>query len=138
MNNGLKNFIYKGYKFGIVGILSTIINYGVFAFLFKIISVHYIFSSVSGYLLGLLLGYLLNKNWTFVVEVDKSKSYIVSYVFVYFISLISSQLLLFTLVETFIINPLYANIFSIALSTLMNFLGTNFFVFRIIEKNYVR
>ena len=80
MNNGLRNFIYKGYKFGVVGIFSTIFNYGVFAFLFKVISVYYIVSSVTGYVAGLLLGYLLNKNWTFIAQVDKSKSYIIGLV----------------------------------------------------------
>ena len=83
MNNELKNIFYIGYKFGIVGMLSTIFNYSIFAFLYKIISVYYIVSSVIGYVSGLLLGYLLNKNWTFVSQVDKSKSYIIGYIAVY-------------------------------------------------------
>jgi len=77
MSNELKNILYKGYKFGIVGILSTTFNYGIFVVLYKIISIHYIVSSVTGYVSGLLLGYLLNKNWTFSAQVDKSKNYIV-------------------------------------------------------------
>ena len=103
MSNELKNFIYKGYKFGIVGMLSTIFNYGIFAFLYKIISIHYIVSSVTGYVSGLFLGYLLNKNWTFSAQVDKSKNYIVSYICVYGVSLVSSQVFLFFLVEILIL-----------------------------------
>ena len=99
MSNGLKNFLYKGYKFGIVGILSTVFNYGVFAFLYKIVSVHYILSSITGYVSGLLLGYLLNKNWTFIAQVDKSKSYIVGYITVYAISLVSSQAFLYKILQ---------------------------------------
>jgi len=136
MNNGLRKFFYKGYKFGIVGILSTIFNYGVFAFLYKIISLHYIVSSVTGYVSGLLLGYLLNKNWTFIAQVDKSRSYIVGYITVYAVSLVSSQAFLFFLVELLLINPLYANILAIVLSTIMNFLGTNLFVFKNTGKTY--
>lgn len=37
MSSGLKNFLYKGYKFGIVGILSIIMNFlGTNFFVFKI------------------------------------------------------------------------------------------------------
>ena len=136
MINELKTFLYKGYKFGIVGILSTVFNYGVFALLYKIISVHYILSSITGYVSGLLLGYQLNKNWTFIDQVDKSKSYIVGYITVYAVSLVSSQAFLFFLVEFLLINPLYANILAIVLSTVMNFLGTNFFVFKKTGKTY--
>ena len=136
MINGLKNFLYKGYKFGIVGILSTVFNYGVFAFLYKIVSVHYILSSITGYVSGLLLGYQSNKNWTFIAQVDKSKSYIVGYITVYAVSLVSCQAFLFFLVEFLLINPLYANILAIVLSTVMNFLGTNFFVFKKTGKTY--
>ena len=136
MINGLKNFLYKGYKFGIVGILSTVFNYGVFAFLYKIVSVHYILSSITGYVSGLSVGYLLNKNWTFIAQVDKSKSYIVGYITIYAVSLVSSQAFLLFLVEILLINPLYANVLAIVLSTVMNFLGTNFFVFKNSGKTY--
>ena len=130
------NILYKGYKFGIVGMLSTIFNYGIFAFLYKIISIHYIVSSVTGYVSGLFLGYLLNKNWTFITQVDKSKNYIVSYITVYSVSLVSSQAFLLFLVEFLLINPLYGNIFAIVLTTVMNFFGTNFYVFKKTEKPY--
>ena len=136
MSNELKNFLYKGYKFGIVGILSTVFNYGVFAFLYKIVSVHYILSSITGYVSGLSVGYLLNKNWTFIAQVDKSKSYIVGYITIYAVSLVSSQAFLLFLVEILLINPLYANVLAIVLSTVMNFLGTNFFVFKNSGKTY--
>ena len=103
---------------------------------YKIISVNYIVSSVTGYVSGLLIGYLLNRNWTFIAQVEKSKSYIVGYIKVYVVSLVSSQAFLFFLVEFLLINPLYGNIFAIFLSTVMNFFGTNFYVFKKTEKPY--
>ena len=135
MNVGLIHFIKKGYKFGIVGIISTIINYGVFALLYKTLGIYYILSSVTGYVSGLSLGYLLNKHWTYIEQIEKTKSYIIEYIIVYMISLFISQIFLYSVVEIITINPLYANILAIGLSTIMNFLGTNFFVFRK-TKNY--
>jgi putative flippase GtrA len=130
MNNRLKKYIYKGYKFIMVGFCSTIFNFSVFVFFYKLCVVHYIASSILGYLAGLLLGYFINKNWTFSTQVDKSKSYIRGYVVVYLTSLVASQTLLYTYVELLLINPLYANVIAIGLSTLMNFIGTNYFVFK--------
>ena len=94
-------------------------------------------SAIIGYVSGLLLGYQINKNWTFIDQVHKSKIYIVSYITVYVVSLISSQISLLYFVEILLIKPLYANIFAIVLSTVMNFLGTNFFVFKNNEKTRV-
>ena len=130
MKSSFNYFINKAIKFGVVGTISTAVNYGSFAFLFKIVGLYYLFSSVTGYMIGVLVGYLLNKNWTFVQQVNKSKNYLMVYIIVYVVSLISSQLLLILLVEKIILDPLFANIYAIALSATMNFLGSNYFVFK--------
>ena len=135
MSNFFKNFLYKCFKFGIVGIVSTIINYIIFLFIYKILNVYYIVSSGTGYVFGLISGYLLNRNWTFVNQVDIAKNYFVGYFFVYVVSLISSQVLLFYLVEHLFLIPIYANIYVIGLSTILNFSGTNYFVFKSMDKN---
>ena len=75
------NILQKGYRFILVGAFSTTINYSIFSLLYKVMSIYYIFSSVLGYLTGLSVGYLLNKNWTYIAQIDKSKSYIYSYMF---------------------------------------------------------
>ena len=124
------HLLLKILRFAIVGGLSTLINYGSFAFLYKIIGLYYLLSSIIGYILGLLTGYALNKNWTFIAQVDENKSYLLGYFIVYIASLILSQLLLLLLVEKIGIVPLVANIFAIMLSTILNFLGANFFVFK--------
>ena len=135
MINKLKSILHKGFKFGIVGILSTIINYGVFVFLYKVINVYYLISSISGYVLGLLFGYYINKNWTFSAQIIQKKVYIIKYVNVYLISLVSSQSFLFFLVEFWSIRPQYANILAIVLSAVINFSGINLLVFNKTEKS---
>lgn len=134
MTSTSTTFLLKVFRFSIVGVVSTIVNYGGFAFLYKIIGLYYLLSSITGYMAGVLTGYFLNKNWTFVAQVDKEKSYLLGYVVVYVVSLIASQLLLLFLVEKILMDPLISNIFAIALSTIMNFSGTNFLIFRKGEK----
>lgn len=54
-----------GSKFLVVGIISTVLNYALFWFLAQILSVNYLVSSISGYLFGLICGFLINNFWTF-------------------------------------------------------------------------
>lgn len=123
------SFLTKFLKFGIVGVISTIANYGLFTLLLKVFVLHYILSAVAGYMTGLVLGFFLNKNWTFVAQIDRQRSYLFLYFVVYIISLIFSQLFLILLVEKLELDPLLANVFAIGLSTISNFIGTNYFVF---------
>jgi len=121
--------IEKIIKFLIVGFISTLINYSAFALLYRLLNLNYLISSAAGYLIGLIAGYFMNKYWTFASQVEAKKRYFFMYLAVYTVSLISSLAFLRFLVETKIFNPLIANILAIALSTAMNFLGTNFIVF---------
>lgn len=129
MKNESVVFVTKCLKFGIVGVISTIANYGLFTLLLKAFGLYYILSAAAGYITGLVLGFYLNKNWTFVAQIDRQKSHLFLYSIVYIISLIFSQMLLFSLVEKLKLDPLLANVFAICLSTIMNFMGTNYFVF---------
>ena len=49
-------------KFILIGILSTIINYGSFYALLEFLSVYYLLSSGIGFFLGVIAGYFLNKD----------------------------------------------------------------------------
>lgn len=125
----------KAIKFLIVGGIGTALNYVTFLLLFKLLNVHYIAASVIGYITGLILGYYLNKNWTYYAASSQNseQKYICKYLTVYMLSLLASQILLKFLVEQKIFNELIANVFAIGLSTLTNFLGTNFIVFVVKE-----
>ncbi len=57
--------VTTGSKFVVVGIISTVLNYALFWFLAQILSVNYLVSSISGYLFGLICGFLINNFWTF-------------------------------------------------------------------------
>ena len=93
----------------------------------------YILCSSTGYIFGLLFGYHLNKNWTFVNQIILKKKYSFLYFIAYFLSLIISQFFLYILVEIYYYDPKIANIGAIAFSTIMNFLSTNFIIFKKIK-----
>ena len=123
--------IVKIFKFLISGSISTIINYSIFYFLHNIFDEFYILCSSAGYILGLLFGYFLNKNWTFINQITLSNNYLIPYFAAYSLSLVISQFLLYILVNNYYFDPKIANLGAIAFSTIMNFLSTNFIIFKI-------
>ncbi len=116
-------------KFLIVGGFSTILNYAIFYGLYKLIGIYYLLSSAIGFLSGVVFGYFFNKTWTFQSK-SKARMEIVKYYLVYIFSLFFSLVILRIEVEYFMINPLIANIITISITTIINFAGTKFFVFR--------
>ena len=122
--------IIKIFKFLISGGLSTVINYSIFYFLYNIFNEFYILCSSTGYILGLLFGYFLNRNWTFINQTTLKNSYLIPYFIAYFLSLIISQYFLYILVENYYFDPKIANLGAIAFSTIMNFSSTNFIIFK--------
>ena len=121
--------------FSIVGGVSTIINYASFVFMYKALQFHYIFSSSVGYLIGLLLGYYLNKNWIFFQKVIIGKSYVVKYSVAQLAGLFFSQVLLWSLVEILCFGPLLANLIALGLASIASFILIDLFVFKAAGEN---
>lgn len=125
-----KQLLNRFIKFLIVGGTCTLINYAIFYFLFNFFSVQYLLSSAIGYTSGLVIGYYINKFWTYSVDRDSEEKYMFKYLAVYIASLAGSTLFLKLLVDILSLDPRLANIFAIGLSTITNFVGTNFLVFK--------
>ena len=71
----MENTVHKEvFKFLIVGGLSTILNYAVFFIAYDLLNINYIISSALGYAIGLIFGYILNRNWTFAQDKAEKKS----------------------------------------------------------------
>lgn len=115
-----RNFIF-------VGILSTIINYGLVLMLHNILGINIYFSSFAGYLTGLLFGFFFNKAWTF----KSSRHFfdeIIKYLFVYFSNFIISLVILYSLIAIDFADEL-AVLVAIFYTTLANFFGLKKWVF---------
>ncbi len=117
-------------KFAAVGFLSTTLNYGLFFYSYNLIKLNYISASALGYISGLILGYLLNKSWTYQYSGTKQSQIIYKYLTVYIGSLLLGLIVLKILVNNYGFDANLANILVIGLSTITNFSGTKFWVFK--------
>ena len=123
-----KNFAQQVTKFLVVGIVGTIVNYLVFATLL-FVGVSYLLSMPAGFISGTILGYRLNRTWTFNITHSRNFQF-VRYLFVYSVSMALGAIFLAFLVEIVGLKPLIANVVTIFLTTTTNFLGIKTFAFK--------
>jgi putative flippase GtrA len=116
-------------KFTVVGITSTILNYGVFYIFLQFLHIGYLAASWTGYVVWFILGYFLNKSWTFEQKGKHNVNKIIQYTLVYTFSLFSWLWILYILVHIFSFDPKICNILIIWYTTMTNFIWTKYLVF---------
>lgn len=114
-------------KFLLVGSVSTTINYGIFALLFRS-GFHYLLAAAIGFLSGVFLAFFLNKRYTFESKEKEHAKQMVQYYGVNIFSLVVNLFSLAIFVKAGI-NVYIANLIAIGISTITNFLGSKI-VFR--------
>ncbi len=117
-------------RFLITGGISTLISYSTFITSLHIFNTHYILANFTAFIISIIFGYNCNKRWSFGGDHHKS-SHIIEYLAIY----ISSSLILSTIILKITIDyigiiPEIAYIFSLCITTCINFLGTKFLVFK--------
>jgi putative flippase GtrA len=116
------------FRFLVVGGISTVINYGVFWLLLK--QNNYQMASAAGFMTGLIVGFFLNKNWTFQYPGPTTIRIVATYISTYVLSLVLSLVLLSCLVHYFGMMAIYANIVCIVFTTCTNYAGIKLLVFQ--------
>ena len=118
-------------KFAIVGSIGAVINLSILYCLTELFNFYYIFSEIVAFTVAVTNNYILNKLWTFKRKLEEE--FILKYFEYVFINLISLALnlcLLFTLVESFEVWYLYAEVVATGCGFLINFSGNKFWTFR--------
>ncbi len=148
----------KFIKFGIVGTTSTVFSLAAFWLIIGQYPQFNLIAKAIGYITGFFVGFTLNKFWTYIDQADDGEKYLLKYIMVYGSTFV--VYLLFNFVcdhfihpNYYIAKPFYAsgnnitaswfmdngplvsNILSICVNVVLNFLGTNFLVFKVPEPN---
>jgi putative flippase GtrA len=137
-NNFINNEKFKHIiKFGCVGCLNTMFDFGIFSLLNILFGFNYVISQIVSYSSGTLNSYLFNKFWTFndTRTNKKTPMEIIQFIVVNSASLGVSLLGLSILLKDKSMNPFFAKIFSMVLAQVVNFLGYRFWVFGRIEQS---
>lgn len=126
-NDNLKHIM----KFGFVGCLNTLFDFGIFSLLNVLFGINYIISQITSYFSGTLNSYLFNRLWTFndTRSNKKTTMEILQFIFVNLTSLSVSLISLSILMKNNFLNSFFAKITSMILAQIVNFLGYKFWVF---------
>jgi putative flippase GtrA len=146
----------KFIKFGIVGTSSTMVSLLVFWLLSLQFPALNLLTKAAGWIMGFFVGFTLNKFWTYVDQTDDGEKYLIKYIAVYAITFFIYLGFNF-LCDHYIFpnvymadffksmewlktsewlnnnGPFVSNIISILLNVMLNFIGTNFLVFKVPE-----
>lgn len=116
-------------RFCIVGLFNTCVNYGVYLVSMLALKTHYLIAGAIGFLSGAFVGFFLNRKWTFQAESTPTRL-IILYLLVNLASLGINTLVQYCVVHLLSVPELYSQIFGIMITTITNFIGVKFFVFR--------
>ena len=117
-------------KFCGVGSINTIISLVAIYIGSEKIGAHYITANITGYTIGVGLGYILHKTLTFQDKTKLSQKQFLQFLTVFLISYILQLCILATLINTLEIDDFLAQIIAAGFFTIFNFLGNRIFTFQ--------
>ena len=124
LKSSLSNFILKLSKFLIIGFLGTIINVGILFLLTDYIGFYYIFSEIIAFCISLAHNFMANKVFTFKEKLKQEVFMKFSlYLSINLITLGINLMILYLLVEYFQIWYIFAEVFAILTTSILNFAG---------------
>lgn len=128
----LKKLFFQAVKFGLVGVINTLVDYGVYTLLLFVpfFKENYVLAQVLGYSAGLINSLVLNKRWTFSQREPMTKGQLASFLLVNLVALAVSTGILILTQENLQLNRYAGKIIATVGSMAVNFLGNKLLVFR--------
>ena len=125
INEGVNKFV----KFGLVGVLNTLINWIIFALL-NFIGVYYIVANVIAYVIATANSYIWNSKWVFKYNVKNKKETTAKFVILNLIGLGLNTGILYLLVDMVGFNKLIALVITTGIVMIINYIVNKLWVFK--------
>ncbi len=122
----MKKLFNQIVKFGIVGVIAFLIDYGLFALL-TIMHVHYLIAQVISFSVSLAFNYWASIKWVFDAKKQTPKEAII-FIVLSVIGLGINELLLFIGVDKMHIHELIVKLFATAVVMVYNFITRKIFI----------
>ncbi|MDU4884552.1 GtrA family protein [uncultured Clostridium sp.] len=125
LSEDLSRFI----KFGLVGVLNTIINWILFILL-NSMGVYYIISNIIAYSISTLNSYLWNSKWVFKYTGDNVNQTTFKFITLNIIGLVLNTIILFLLVDIIKLPKIIALIIATGVVMILNYFINKLWVFK--------
>lgn len=119
----MKKLLSQIIRFGIVGILAFIIDYGLMVFCTEILGIYYLWSSLISFTVSVIFNYFASVKWVFSVENGKTQTQNMVFFIVFSIlGLGINQLLMWTGVDILSVNYMIVKLFATAVVMVFNYI----------------
>lgn len=127
--NFLEGGINKFIKFGLVGVLNTLINWIIFALL-NFVGVYYIVANVIAYAIATANSYIWNSKWVFKYNGKDKKETTAKFIILNLIGLALNTAILYFLVDILSLNKLVGLVITTAIVMIINYIVNKIWVFK--------
>lgn len=115
-------------RFGIVGVIATIIDYIILYILTEYLNIHYLISSTISFSISLIVNYYLSIKWVFKVNKNQTINELLKFVFLSIIGLIINEIILYLGVHLLNIYYMICKVGSIIIVMIYNFITRKIFI----------
>ena len=117
------------WRYGLVGLTSAIIDFGILYLLTEALGFHYLWSATISFIVAASYNYYLNKTWTFKAGGKLSKQVSI-FLLIAGSGVLLNNLILYLLVEQAHWWYIYAKIIATGIVTIGNFIGNKYLTFK--------
>ena len=120
----MKKLIEQIFRFGIVGVLAFIIDYGLMVFCTEVLGIYYLWSSLISFTVSVIFNYVMSVKWVF--NVDNGKTQTQNLIFFVTFSIIGlgiNQLIMWLGVDKIQISYLIVKLFATAVGMVFNYVN---------------
>ncbi len=115
-------------KFGIVGGLAFIIDYGIYTLLSQLLGIYYILASIISFSISVIFNYILSIKWVFDVTKKQTTKEFIIFIVLSVIGLIINSIILYICVELFNIHDMVGKIIATIIVMVYNFITRKIFI----------
>lgn len=126
----MKKIIEQIFKFGIVGIIAAIIDFGTLFILTTFLDTYYLLSAAIAYILSTVFNYIASMQYVFVSKFDKSeknKEFLI-FVILSVIGLAINELIMWFFVEEFSLHYILSKVIATIIVMVWNFITRKIFL----------
>lgn len=129
MKDKIKNIFLQLIKFGIVGIIATLLEWVIFYVFTNLLNVHYSISTVIGFSISTIFNYYASIKFVFNVNKDKNVvSNFINFILFSVIGLMLNELILWICIDKFYLYNMIAKVIATFIVMIFNFITRKLFL----------
>jgi len=119
------------FRYNVVALLATTLDFSLFIIFTDVFQIWYVLSTFISAVIGGVVAFFLERNWTFVSKDGKISHQAFKYLIVWVMSILLNTAGLYLIIEYINIDPVISKVIvSITVGISFNFLMHNFFIFK--------